>query len=101
MFFPNYFCLNLHFCDLSKNSEMDRLGRWLGKKKPERSSRVTRSTASPSTTRVIYNEEIIPLEVLDASSAKAWHFHAEISWRMPAYRRSSTPCVPKQVEHCL
>src|ERR1041385_5290042 len=53
---------------------MDRLGRWLGKKKPERSSRVTRSTASPSTTRVSYNEEIVPLELLDASTAKAMAF---------------------------
>src|ERR1044071_2301424 len=53
---------------------MDRLGRWLGKKKPERSSRVTRSTASPSTTRVSYNEEIVPIELLDASPAKAMAF---------------------------
>src|ERR1043165_9423285 len=53
---------------------MDRLGRWLGKKKPERSSRVTRSTTSPSTTRVSYNEEIVPLAMLDASPAKAMAF---------------------------
>ena len=53
---------------------MDRLGRWLGKKKPERSSRVTRSTASPSTTRVSYNEEIVPMELLDISPAKAMAF---------------------------
>ena len=53
---------------------MDRLGRWLGKKKPERSSRVTRSTASPSTTRVSYNEEIIPMELLDVPPAKAMAF---------------------------
>src|ERR1041385_408344 len=53
---------------------MDRLGRWLGKNKPKRSSRVTRSTASPSTTRVIYNEEIVPLELLDASPTKAMAF---------------------------
>src|SRR3954469_10232404 len=53
---------------------MDRLGRWLGKKKPELSSRVTRSTASPSTTRVSYNEEIVPLELLDASPAKPMAF---------------------------
>src|SRR4051812_48960308 len=50
---------------------MDKLGKWLGKKKPEHSSRVTRSSASPSTTRVSYTEEIIPLELLDASPAKA------------------------------
>src|ERR1041385_8522456 len=53
---------------------MDRLGRWLGKKKPERSSRVTRSTTSPSATRVSYNKEIVPLELLDASPAKAMAF---------------------------
>src|SRR3954468_8563890 len=53
---------------------MDRLGRWLGKKKPERSSRVTRSTAWPSTTRVSYNEEIVPIELLDAQPAKAMAF---------------------------
>ena len=53
---------------------MDRLGRWLGKKKPERSSRFTRSKASPSTTRVSYNEEIVPLAMLDASPAKAMAF---------------------------
>src|SRR3954468_13960145 len=50
---------------------MDKLGKWIGKKKPERSSRVTRSSTSPSTTRVSYNEEIVPLELLDASPAKA------------------------------
>src|ERR1041385_1606648 len=53
---------------------MDRLGRWLGKNKPKRSSRVTWSTASPSAKRVSYNEEIVPLELLDASPAKAMAF---------------------------
>src|ERR1041385_5698454 len=53
---------------------MDRLGRWLGKKKPEHSSRVTRYTASPLATRVSYNEEIVPLELLDASPTKAMAF---------------------------
>ena len=53
---------------------MDRLGRWLGKKKPERTSCVTRSTASPSATRVSYNEEIVPLELLDVPPAKAMAF---------------------------
>src|SRR4051812_48355707 len=53
---------------------MDRLGRWLGKKKPERTSRVTRSTASPTATRVSYNEEIVPLELLDVPPAKAMAF---------------------------
>src|SRR4051812_2626354 len=53
---------------------MERLGKLLGKKKPERSSRVTRSAASPSTTRVSYNEDIVPIEMLDASPAKAMAF---------------------------
>src|SRR4051812_26842136 len=53
---------------------MDRLGRRLGKKKTERSIRITRSTSSPSTTRVSYNEEIVPSELLDASPAKAMAF---------------------------
>src|SRR4051812_24316030 len=44
---------------------MNRLGRWLGRKKPERSDRVTRSAASPSVARVSYNEEIVPLELLE------------------------------------
>src|SRR3954469_19834707 len=56
---------------------MKRLGRWLGKKKPERSSRVTRSAASPSTTRVSNNEDIVPIEMLDASPAKAMAFPCE------------------------
>src|SRR3954467_8993382 len=53
---------------------MDRLGRWLGKKKPERMSRFTRSTASPSVARVTYNEEIVPLELLDVPPAKPMTF---------------------------
>src|ERR1043165_4502309 len=53
---------------------MDRLGRWLRKKKAECSSRVTRSIAVPSTTRVSYNEEIVPIELLDAHPAKAMAF---------------------------
>src|SRR4051812_7205604 len=53
---------------------MARLGIWLGKKKPERTSRVTRSTASPSSTRVSYNEEIVPLELLDVPPAKPMAF---------------------------
>ena len=56
---------------------MKRLGKWLGKKKPERSSRVMRSTASPSTTRVSYNEDIVPIEMLDASPVKAMTFPCE------------------------
>src|SRR4051812_21219931 len=53
---------------------MERLGKWLGKKKPERSSRVTRSAAAPSTTRASYNEDIIPVEMLDVLPAKAMLF---------------------------
>src|SRR3954468_4607275 len=56
---------------------MDKLGKWIGKKKPERSSRVTRSSTSPSTTRVSYTEEIVTLELLDASPAKAMEFPCE------------------------
>ena len=53
---------------------MEKLGRWLGKKKPEHSSRVTQSAAAPSVTRASYNEDIIPIEMLDASPAKAMAF---------------------------
>src|SRR3954470_14231822 len=38
---------------------------WLGKKKPERSDRVTRAAASPSAVRVSYNEDHVPLELLE------------------------------------
>src|SRR3954470_11732358 len=53
---------------------MEKLGKWLGKKKPERSSRVMRSAASPSTTRASYNEDIIPVEMLDLLPAEAKAF---------------------------
>ena len=53
---------------------MEKLGKWLGKKKPERSSRVTRSAAAPSVTRASYNEDIIPVEMLDVLPAKAMAF---------------------------
>src|ERR1043165_5286179 len=53
---------------------MEKLGRWLGKKKPERSSRVTRSAAAPSSTRASYNEDIVPVEMLDVLPAKAMEF---------------------------
>ena len=53
---------------------MEKLGRWLGKKKTEQSSRVTRSAASPTSTRASYNEEIIPVELLDVLPAKAMEF---------------------------
>src|SRR3954471_13743817 len=54
---------------------MNNLGRWLGKKKLERTDRVTRSSASPSTARASYNEEIVPLELLeDTSPARAMTF---------------------------
>src|SRR4051812_8695798 len=47
---------------------MNNLGRWLGKKKPEHIDRVTRSAASPSAARVRYNEEIVPLELLEETA---------------------------------
>src|SRR3954466_7863196 len=54
---------------------MNNLGRWLGKKKPECTDRVTRSAASPSAARVSYNEEIVPLELLEETSpARAMTF---------------------------
>src|SRR3954464_15697274 len=56
---------------------MEKLGKWLGKKKPERSSRVMRSAASPTATRGSYNEDMVPIEMLDASPAKAMAFPCE------------------------
>src|SRR3954467_10645307 len=51
------------------------LGRWLGKNKPERTDSVTRSAASPSAARLSYNEEIVPLELLEETSpARAMTF---------------------------
>src|SRR3954471_24648851 len=45
---------------------------WLGKKRPERSDRITRAAASPSAARVRYNEDHVPLELLvDTSPACA------------------------------
>ena len=64
----NSFFLNPCFCNLSKKLEMNKLGRLLGKKKPDRTDRVTRSSASPSAARVSYNEEIVPLELLEETS---------------------------------
>src|SRR4051812_28080241 len=58
-------------------SQMERLGKWLGKKKPERSSRVTRSAAAPSSTRVSYNEDVVPIEMLDVLPAKSMAFPCE------------------------
>ena len=53
---------------------MEKLGRWLGKKKTEHSSRVTRSAAAPSSTRASYIEDIVPVELLDVLPAKAMAF---------------------------
>src|SRR4051812_28379622 len=54
---------------------MNKLGRWLGKKKLERKDRVTWSSASPSAARVSSNEEIVPLELLEETSpARAMTF---------------------------
>src|ERR1043165_5490108 len=74
MFCQIYFSLILRFCELLKISEMEKLGKWLGKKKPERSSRVTCSAAKPTSTRASYNEDIIPMELLDVFPAKAMEF---------------------------
>src|ERR1041385_6656588 len=41
---------------------------WLWKKKPECSDRVTRAAASPSAVRVSYNEDHVPLELLEDTS---------------------------------
>ena len=57
---------------------MSLLGKWLGKKKPERTDRVTRASASPSTARVSYNEDHVPLELLEETSpARAMSFPCE------------------------
>src|SRR3954463_12435514 len=57
---------------------MSLLGRakgWLEKRKPAHSDRVTRAAASPSTARVSYNEDHVPLEMLeDTSPARAMTF---------------------------
>src|SRR4051812_7173982 len=57
---------------------MSFLGRakgWLGKKRPERSDRVTRAATSPSTARVSYNEDHVPLELFeDTNPARAMTF---------------------------
>src|SRR3954465_2009047 len=47
---------------------MNKLGRWLGKKKSEHTDRVMWSAASPSAARVSYNEEIVPLELLEETA---------------------------------
>src|SRR3954463_682262 len=41
---------------------------WLGKKKPECTDRLTRAAASPSAVRVSYNEDHVPLELLEDTS---------------------------------
>ena len=57
---------------------MSFLGRakgWLEKRRPAHSDRVTRAAASPSTARVSYNEDHVPLELLeDTSPARAMTF---------------------------
>src|SRR4051812_28263549 len=61
---------------------MSLLGRakgWLGKKRPERSDRVTRAAASPSTARVSYNEDHLPLELLEnTNQARAMTFPCDV-----------------------
>src|ERR1041385_6240800 len=52
---------------------------WLGKKKPERTDRVTRAAASSSAARVRYNEDHVPLELLeDTSPARAMTYPREV-----------------------
>src|SRR3954466_2191473 len=74
----NSHCLILVFGNFSKISEMSLLGKakgWLEKRKPTHSDRVTRAAASPSTARVSYNEDHVPLELLeDTSPARAMTF---------------------------
>ena len=41
---------------------------WLGKKKSEPTDRVTRAAASSSTARVSYNDDVVPLELLEETS---------------------------------
>ena len=57
---------------------MSLLGRakgWLEKRRPAHSNRVTRAAASPSTARVSYNEDHVPLELSeDTSPARAMTF---------------------------
>src|SRR3954468_21615489 len=58
---------------------MSLLGKWLGKKKPEHTDRVTRAAASPSTARVSYNDEVVPLELLEETSpARAMTFPCDV-----------------------
>src|SRR4051812_16542774 len=75
----NSFFLNPCFCNLSKkNQKMSFLGKakgWLGKRRSEPTDRVTRAAASPSTVSVSYNEEVVPLELLEETSpARAMTF---------------------------
>ena len=77
------FFLNPSFCNLSKISEkMSFLGKakgWLGKRRSERTDRVTRAATSPSNARVSYNEEVVPLELLEETSpARAMTFPCEV-----------------------
>src|SRR4051812_43675778 len=52
---------------------------WLGKKKPERTDRVTRVAASSSAARVSYNEDHVPLEFLeDTSPARAMTYSCDV-----------------------
>ena len=41
---------------------------WLGKWKSEPTDRVTRASASSSTARVSYNDDVVPLELLEETS---------------------------------
>ena len=77
----NSFFLNPSFCDLSKNSEneLPRKGNGMAwEERPEPTYKVTRATASPSTARASYNEEVVPLELLEETSpTRAMTFSCE------------------------
>src|SRR3954471_13072112 len=52
---------------------------WLGKKKPERTEQVTRAAASSSTARMSYNEDHVPLELLEETNpARAMTYPCEV-----------------------
>jgi len=77
---------------------MSLLGKWLGKKKPERTDRVTRASASSSTARVSYNEDHVPLELLEETSpARAMSFPSEAFLEAAGIKEEFDNFVPMQV----
>src|SRR4051812_26733051 len=52
---------------------------WIGKKKPEPTDRVTRASTSSSATRVSYNDDVVPLELLEETSpARAMTYPCQV-----------------------